>query len=309
MSYDVIVIGSGPAGYTAALYAARANLKVLVLEGVQPGGQLMITTDVENYPGFPDGIMGPDLMERFKAQVARFGTELRFATVTDVDFSARPFRLTVDGREEVTGKSVIISTGAAARYLGLESEDKLKGYGVSACATCDGFFFRDKELVVIGGGDSAMEEATFLTKFASKVTVIVRRDTLRASKIMQDRALKNDKIEFLWKHQVTEVLTETGKEVVGVRVKHSDTGEEHVLDCDGMFLAIGHDPNTTVFRDKIDMDDDGYILTKEHTMTSVPGVFASGDCVDHRYRQAITAAGLGCQSALDAEKWLEANEH
>jgi len=282
MTYDAIIIGSGPAGYTAALYAARANLKVLVLEGIQPGGQLMITTDVENYPGFPDGIMGPDLMERFKAQVARFGTELRFAAVTDVDFSQRPFRLTVDGREEVTGKVIIISTGAAARYLGLESEDKLKGYGVSACATCDGFFFRDKELVVIGGGDSAMEEATFLTKFATKVTVIVRRDALRASKIMQDRALKNDKISFLWKHTVSEVLTETGKEVVGVRVKHSETGEEHTLACDGMFLAIGHDPNTAVFKGKIDMDENGYILTQEHTMTSVEGVFASGDCVDHR---------------------------
>ncbi len=309
MIYDVVILGSGPAGYTAALYASRANLKVLLLEGIEVGGQLMITTDVENYPGFPDGIMGPELMQKFKDQVERFGTECRFGSATSVDFSRRPFAVTVDGQEVVEGRGVIIATGAQARWLGLESETRLKGYGVSACATCDGFFFKEKDIAVVGGGDSAMEEANFLTKFASKVTVIHRRDKLRASKIMQDRALANPKIEFLWNHGVTEVLTETGREVVGLRVENTQSGEESTLELEGLFLAIGHDPTTAIFRDIIDLDDAGYILPQDHTMTNIPGVFAAGDCVDHRYRQAVTAAGLGCQAALDLERWLEDQEH
>ena len=306
MTYDVLIMGSGPAGYTAALYAARANLSVLLVEGPEVGGQLMITTDVENYPGFPDGILGPEMMERFKAQVVRFGTECRFGTVTEINYDERPFKVTIDGRDVVEAKTVIVATGATARWLGLESETRLRGFGVSACATCDGFFFKGKELIVVGGGDSAMEEATFLTKFATKVTVVHRRDTLRASKIMQDRALNNEKIEFLWNHQIEEILTETGKEVIGVRVKHTQTGEEQVVPCGGFFLAIGHDPTTKMFKDILDMDDDGYLVLKEHTMTNIPGVFAAGDCVDHRYRQAVTAAGMGCQAAIDAERWLEA---
>ncbi len=306
--YDVIILGSGPAGYTSAIYASRANLKVLLLEGPEPGGQLMITTDVENYPGFPEGILGPDLMEQFKGQVARFGAEIRYGTATSVDFSRRPFTVTIDEEEDVQAQAVIVATGATARWLGLESEKRLQGYGVSACATCDGFFFKGKEVVVVGAGDSAMEEATFLTKFASKVTVIHRRDELRASKIMQDRARQNEKIEWLLSHVVTEVLTETGKEVVGVKVKDLKTGEERIFPCQGMFLAIGHTPNTKIFQGQIELDEGGYVVAREHTMTSVPGVFAAGDCVDHRYRQAITAAGLGCQAAIDAERWLEAQE-
>jgi thioredoxin reductase (NADPH) len=266
----------------------------------------MITTDVENYPGFPEGILGPDLMEKFKGQAARFGAEISYSTITDVDLTNRPFKVTLDDREVIEAKTLIIATGSSARWLGLESEQSLMGYGVSACATCDGFFFKGKELAIVGGGDSAMEEATFLTKFATKVTVVHRRDTLRASKIMQDRAMKNEKIEFLWNSEITEVLSETGKEVVGVRVKSTETGEESVLPVQGLFLAIGHDPNTEVFRGKVSMDENGYILqTGGYTMTNVPGVFAAGDCVDHRYQQAVTAAGYGCEAALDAERWLE----
>ncbi|MBR58983.1 MAG: thioredoxin-disulfide reductase [Myxococcales bacterium] len=309
MIYDVVILGSGPAGYTAALYASRANLSVLLLEGIEVGGQLMITTDVENYPGFPDGIMGPELMQKFKEQVERFGTECRFGSATSVDFTSSPFAITVDEQEVVKGRGVIIATGAQARWLGLESETRLKGYGVSACATCDGFFFKDKEIAVVGGGDSAMEEANFLTKFASKVTVIHRRDKLRASKIMQDRALANPKIEFLWNHSVTEVLTETGREVVGLKVENTQSGEESTIALEGLFLAIGHDPTTQIFRGIIDLDESGYIVPEDHTMTNIPGVFAAGDCVDHRYRQAVTAAGLGCQAALDLERWLEDQEH
>ncbi len=306
MTYDVVIVGSGPTGCTAAIYAARGNLSTFMSQGAQPGGQLMITTDVENYPGFPEGILGPDLMEKFKSQAERFGAEISYSTVTDVDLECRPFKVTLDAREVIEAKTIIIATGSSARWLGLESEQALMGFGVSACATCDGFFFKGKELAIVGGGDSAMEEATFLTKFATKVTVVHRRDALRASKIMQERAFKNEKIEFLWHSEITDVLTETGKEVVGVKIKNTQTGEESTLDVQGLFLAIGHDPNTAVFKGKVDMDENDYVLqTGGHTMTNVPGVFAAGDCVDHRYQQAVTAAGYGCEAALDAEKWLE----
>ncbi len=308
MTRDVLILGSGPAAYTAALYASRASLSVEIIEGPEPGGQLMITTDVENFPGFPEGILGPELMEKLKQQAARFGTEMRFGTVTEVDFSARPFKVTVDGRETLEGRAVIVATGASARWLGLESEQQLRGFGVSACATCDGFFFKDKELVIVGGGDSAMEEAIFLTRFATKVTVVHRRDELRASKIMRQRAFDNEKIDFLWNKTISEILTETGKEVTGIRVKDTENGEESDYPCQGVFLAIGHDPNTSVVKDHIETDESGYIVPSRFTMTSVPGVFAAGDCVDHRYRQAITAAAMGCQSAIDAERWLEAGE-
>jgi thioredoxin reductase (NADPH) len=299
---NVVIIGSGPAGLTAAVYAARANLEPLVIEGVEAGGQLMLTTDVENYPGFIDGIMGPELMERFRKQAGRFGTEFVTDNVTRVDFSAKPFVVETSGRE-VTAHSVIISTGANARMLGVPGEKELLGHGVSTCATCDGFFFRDHELVVVGGGDSAMEEAIFLTKFASKVTVVHRRDQLRASKIMQDRAFDNPKIEFVWDSVLTEIFGD-GK-VAGVRLKNVKTGEENELATGGVFVAIGHIPNTKLFEGQLDLAE-GYIVTAgEDTMTSVPGVFAAGDVVDFRYRQAITAAGMGCMAAIDAERFLE----
>ena len=305
MTRDVLILGSGPAAYTAALYASRAALSVEIIEGPEPGGQLMITTDVENFPGFPEGILGPELMEKLKQQAARFGTEMRFGTATAVDFESQPKKVTVDDRETIEGRAVIVATGASARWLGLESEQKLRGFGVSACATCDGFFFKDKELVIVGGGDSAMEEAIFLTRFASKVTVVHRRDQLRASKIMQRRVLDHEKIDVLWNHVITDIHTETGKEVTGIRVRSTQTGEEHDIPGGGVFLAIGHDPNTSVFKGHIDLDDEGYIAPSRFSMTSVPGVFAAGDCVDHRYRQAITAAAMGCQAAIDAERWLE----
>jgi thioredoxin reductase (NADPH) len=299
---NVVIIGSGPAGLTAAVYAARANLEPLVIEGVEAGGQLMLTTDVENYPGFIDGIMGPELMERFRKQAGRFGTEFVTDDVTRVDFGTRPFLVETSGLE-VTAHSVIISTGANARMLGVPGERQLLGHGVSTCATCDGFFFRDHELVVVGGGDSAMEEATFLTKFASKVTIVHRRDQLRASKIMQDRAFDNPKIEFVWNSVLTEIFGD-GK-VAGVRLKNVKTGEENELAAGGVFVAIGHDPNTKLFEGQLDLAE-GYIATTgEDTMTSVPGVFAAGDVVDFRYRQAITAAGMGCMAAIDAERFLE----
>ncbi|HYT35946.1 MAG TPA: thioredoxin-disulfide reductase [Ktedonobacteraceae bacterium] len=300
--YDVIIIGSGPAGYTAAIYAARANLSVLMLQGYQVGGQLMLTSDVENYPGFEEGILGPPMMEKFEAQARRFGTEVIPEDVISIDFSKRPFKVITDSGE-YEARAIIISTGASAKWLGLPSEQRLQGRGVSACATCDGFFFKKKDVAVIGGGDTAMEEATFLTRYANHVTVIHRRDTLRASKIMQDRAFKNPKISFIWDTEVTEVLGEN--ELTGLRLHNVKTDEESILPVQGFFLAIGHKPNTDLFKGILDMDKVGYIIPVEHTMTNIPGVFAAGDVTDHRYRQAVTAAGDGCRAAIDAERWLE----
>jgi thioredoxin reductase (NADPH) len=308
---NVIIIGSGPAGLTAAIYTARANLQPLVIEGElssssdQPGGQLMLTTEVENYPGFIDGVMGPELMGSFRAQAERFGAEYLTAKVTKVDLSARPFGVWV-GADEYRASAVIVSTGARSLMLGLEHELPLIGRGVSTCATCDGFFFRGQEIAVVGGGDSALEEAIFLTKFAHKVTVIHRRDSLRASKIMQERAFKNEKIEFLWDHVAVELLG--GTKLTGARVRHVTTGEESVLPVTGLFVAIGHVPNTDLFRGQLDMESTGYLRTHDGTKTNVEGVFACGDVQDHVYRQAVTAAGSGCMAAIDAERWLEAHE-
>jgi thioredoxin reductase (NADPH) len=303
--WDVMIIGSGPSGWTAAIYAARANLKTLLFTGLEtgglPGGQLMLTTEVENYPGFRDGIMGPELMDQMREQALRFGTELVEDDVTEVDFSKRPFTLTV-GDEAYKGRAVIIATGASAIWLGLDSEKRLQGRGVSACATCDGFFFREKDVVVVGGGDTAMEEATFLTRYANKVMVVHRRDELRASKIMQERAFSNPKISFVWDSVVSDVLGETGVE--GVRIKNIKTGAEQEVKTHGLFVAIGHRPNTELFTGQIAMDEHGYILQLDHTQTSVPGVFAAGDVSDTRYKQAVTAAGDGCRAALDAEHFL-----
>ena len=299
---EVIIIGSGPAGLTAAVYTARANLAPLMIEGIEAGGQLMLTTEVENYPGFIDGIMGPELMERMRKQASRFGTELIAENVTSVDFSSAPFRVSTSS-ETYSTRAVIISTGASAKMLGVPGEKELLGHGVSTCATCDGFFFREQELLMVGGGDSAMEEATFLTKFASKVTIVHRRDSLRASKIMQDRAFANPKIEFVWDSVITEILGDT--KVSGARIKNLKTGAESELSAGGLFVAIGHTPNTHLFEGQLELSG-GYIVTEsEGTQTSVPGVFAGGDVVDHRYRQAITAAGMGCMAAIDAERYLE----
>ena len=303
-TYDVVIVGSGPAGYTAALYAARANLQTLVFQGFESGGQLMLTSDVENYPGYKDGVQGPDMMDEFEQQAARFGAEMRPDNVERVDFSERPFKLWAEGEDEpVLAATVVIATGAQAKWLGLESEARLFGKGVSGCATCDAFFFRGKKVAVVGGGDTAMEEASVLAKFADEVFLIHRRDEFRASKIMLDRAEKNEKITFLTDTTVEEILGETTVE--GVRIKNTKTGEERDLAVDGFFAAIGHTPATGLFVGQLEMDGSGYVLQKEHTMTSVPGVFAAGDVSDTRYRQAITAAADGCRAAIDAERWLE----
>ena len=303
-TYDVVIVGSGPAGYTAALYAARANLDVLVFQGFEVGGQLMLTSDVENYPGYRDGVVGPDMMDDFEAQASRFGAKMRHENVERVDLSERPFKLWAEGEQEpVLARAVVIATGAKAKWLGLPGEQRLMGRGVSGCATCDGFFFKDKRVAVVGGGDTAMEEALFLTKFAAEVLLIHRRDEFRASKIMLERARKNPKVTFLTDTVIQDVLGENSVE--GIRTKNLKTGEEREIDVEGFFAAIGHAPATGLFKDQVEMDEGGYILQKEHTMTSVPGVFAAGDVSDKRYRQAVTAAGDGSRAAIDAERWLE----
>src|SRR5918911_525148 len=306
---EVVIIGSGPAGLTAAIYSGRANLNPLVIEGQQPGGQLMITTDVENYPGFAKGIMGPQLMQEFREQAARFGTDFLVAQVTHADLGKRPFTLTTD-EHTIKAETLIIASGASAKWLGIPGEAPaphgLGGLGVSACATCDGFFFKGKRIVVVGGGDTAMEEATFLTRYASRVTVIHRRDHLRASKIMQDKAFKNDRIDFIWNATVEEIMGTPETGVTGVRLKQLDTGQERVFPCEGVFVAIGHQPNTQMFRGWLEMDEVGYIKTSGRSMaTNIPGVFACGDAQDNFYRQAITAAGTGCMAAIDAERFLD----
>jgi len=306
--YKVVIMGSGPAGLTAALYTARANLEPVIFEGLEAGGQLTLTTDVENYPGFPDGIMGPDLMNSMRQQALRFGAKSVMAEITSVDFSTRPFKITT-GDTVLETDTFIISSGASARMLGLESEKLLLGYGVSTCATCDGFFFKDKELLVVGGGDSAVEEAIFLTKFASKVNIVHRRDKLRASKIIQDRAFRNEKLGFIWDSEVEEILGSKESGVTGAKLKNTKTGEVTVKEAQGLFVAIGHNPNTELFKEQLDMNEVGYIITKSgSTETNVPGVFAAGDVQDQIYRQAVTAAGSGCMSAIDAEKFLEEHD-
>lgn len=302
--HKVIIIGGGPAGYTAGIYTARALLEPLILEGLQPGGQLSLTTLVENFPGFPDGVQGPDLMIAMKEQAGKFGADIRQIDVQEVDFTKRPFRVRTSSGEFL-GKAVIIATGASARMIGIESEKKLLGKGVSTCATCDGAFFKEQKVIVVGGGDSAMEDALFLTRFATSVTVIHRRDQLRASKIMQEKAFKNSKIKFIWNSIIEDILDVNKDRVTGVMIKNVKTGEKSEIACEGVFVAIGHEPNTSLFKDKIELDQKGYIVVKNGTRTSVDGVFACGDVVDHRYRQAITAAGMGCMAAIDCERWLE----
>ncbi len=303
-TYEVVIIGSGPAGYTAALYAARANLDTMVFQGFESGGQLMLTSDVENYPGYKDGVAGPEMMDELEAQAARFGAEMRLDNVERVDFSERPFKLWAEGEDEpVLARAVVIATGAKAKWLGLPGESRLMGKGVSGCATCDGFFFKDKNVAVVGGGDTAMEETLFLTKYASEVILLHRREEFRASKIMLERARNNPKVTFMTNTTVEDIIGESSVE--GIRVKNVKTGEEKDLAVDGFFAAIGHAPATSLFEGQVEMDDSGYVLQKEHTMTSVPGVFAAGDVSDTRYRQAVTAAGDGCRAAIDAERWME----
>lgn len=304
----VLIIGSGPAGYTAAIYAARANLQPILVQGMQPGGQLTITTDVENYPGFADVIQGPWLMEQMQGQAQNVGTEIIFDHIKEVDTSSRPFKAISEGGVEFTADTIIISTGAQARWLGLDSEQKFQGFGVSGCATCDGFFFKEKTVMVVGGGNTAVEEALYLTNHASKVILVHRRDELRAEKILQDRLLKHEKIEVIWDHVLEEVIgTEDPLSVTGARLKNAKSGEEQTIDVDGVFIAIGHVPNTAIFKDQIEMDGEGYILTKaDSTATNIDGVYAAGDVQDKIYRQAVTAAGTGCMAALEAEKFLAA---
>ena len=304
----VVIIGSGPAGLTAALYTARANLKPTLVEGLEAGGQLMLTTMVENWPGFRDGIMGPDLMAEMRAQAERFGAEIMQSTVTKVDISRRPFTVTLSEKRELEADALIIATGASARWLDIGSDRRLSGHGVSTCATCDGYFFRGKPIAVVGGGDSAMEEANYLTRFASSVTVIHRRDTLRASKIMQDKAFANPKIDFVWDSDVVDITSSPKGEVTGLVLKNLKTGAPSDLVVDGVFIAIGHTPNTALFAGQLELDANGYIVTHAGSRTSVPGVFAAGDVQDHIYRQAITAAGSGCMAAIDAERYLESLE-
>jgi thioredoxin reductase (NADPH) len=304
--HNVIIIGSGPAGLTAALYTARANLEPEVFEGPEPGGQLTITTDVENFPGFPEGIQGPELMNLIRQQAERFGARTRYEVVESVDFSARPYSVVTD-QNTYRAESIIVATGASARWLGLESEERFRGQGVSACATCDGFFFKDKVLAVVGGGDTAIEEAVFLTRFGTRVYVIHRRDELRASKIMADRAAKNEKLEIVWNSVVSEVLGNDESGVTGLRLKDTVTGEEREMEVGGLFIAIGHDPNTSIFTDFLDTDEEGYLIT-DGVKTKIEGVFACGDVVDHTYRQAVTAAGSGCMAAIEAERWLETQQ-
>src|SRR6266536_1931935 len=302
---DVVIIGSGCAGLTAAIYAARANLSPLVIRGLEAGGQLSLTTLVENYPGFPKGVQGPELIEMMQKQGQAFGAEFKEGDVTGVDLAKRPFTITL-GAEQIEARTVIIASGASAKMLGLESERKLLGHGVSTCATCDGYFFRNRPVAVVGGGDTAAEEALFLTRYATQVSVIHRRDELRASKIMQDRMRRNEKINFLWDSAVTDVLDPAKGEVTGARVKNLKTGDETIKNFDGLFIGIGHSPNTTLFRGQLDMDEVGYLKTYGGSRTNVPGVFAAGDVQDHVYRQAVTAAGSGCMAAIDAERFLEA---
>jgi thioredoxin reductase (NADPH) len=302
---EVVIIGSGPAGLTAALYAARANLKPLLIEGLDAGGQLMLTTMVDNWPGFRDGIMGPDLMAEMRAQAERFGADVIEGNITNVDVGQRPFTIELRDGRCITTEALVIATGASARWLEIGSDRKLSGHGVSTCATCDGYFFKGKPIAVVGGGDSALEEANYLTKFASKVTLIHRRDALRASKIMQDKAFANAKIEFIWDSEVAEVKDVEKGEVTGIVVRNLKTGALYDLPLDGVFIAIGHTPNTSLLEGQLDLDANGYIVTKDGTRTNVPGVFAAGDVQDHVYRQAVTAAGSGCMAAIDAERYLE----
>lgn len=298
-----LIIGSGPAGYTAGIYASRADLKPIMYQGIQPGGQLTITTEVENFPGYPEGITGPDMMEDLKKQAERFGTDVRWGIVTDVDTTERPFKVTADDGKTILADTVIIATGASAKWLGLESEQKFNGFGVSACATCDGFFYRGKDVAVVGGGDTAAEEASYLANLCKKVYLIHRRDELRASKAMVNRVMKTENIEILWNHTTKEIIG--GQGVEGVILENVKTGEEKKIDVEGFFVAIGHNPNSELFKDVLDMDEQGYIITKpDSTATNVPGIYACGDVQDTKYRQAVTAAGSGCMAAIEVERWL-----